>query len=1121
VKRPLIQTLTLIVSLCLVATSFGQDAANSPELLNSSEIRALTAKAESDDSLDAAAKEELLGVLERTQSVIKRTDSYRELTKNYSKAQLNAGLQASEINKKLEAAVSGEQEVFVEFEKTMLLTDLEHQLQKDKADLATESAHLSEAKSKLQVEGTRANEVRLRQAELKKTQESLSAQPAASATGTATDLEKAQRWLYLAQLDSTQAEITMLEAELLSSPMRVDLLKAQQDRSNYQVALLQERIKTYELYVIKLRQEEAEKALSEAESVAEKAEGKHPLILQLATGNAALSAQTSQVTADLEDIRAEELRAREQAQRYEDDLQGIQKKLEIIGMSQALGQVLREQQIRLPGSAQVQTSPSEREKKISSSSLRQLEYEDERRRIANIRAYLEKLTENLSSEEKAAIEDELKSLAIARRDSLTIAVDLEASYLRVLGDLDFTARRLKASADHYSAFITERLLWIRTSAPFSPKTVLALGPEMVRIFEPKQWLQLMVSLVGNVFTSVIYLIALLLIAVMIRFRPRLLGFLAETAEHVGNVEKDKLRYSFIALGLTLLLALRWPFLMFTLGLVVDDSQTQPALGEHLSWALIRTSYYFYGFEVLRHLILPQGLFKRHFQWGDSTLQNIDVQLKAVEKTFVPAVVMAIVGLQMHAAQGYSVFSTMMIIIAQLSLALFFARLPNFMEGRLDSLLLTKTKPLSSFWSRAVRLLLIAIPCLLIVSSLMGYTGTSVQFLVLLLWTVALFSVILLANEFGMRGLRLVRQRMIKRERELAELEAARMVAEGIEEGDEDGLDSFDEPDPDALDDDGRKLLASILGIAGIFGVWAVWSDVLPALGILNNIDLWNQTDTIDGQEMIVPVTLADVSVALLVGFVGYVAIQRIPGILEVLLRQKLEMAAGTVYAILTLFRYSLITIVVVSVLGVLGGSWSQIQWAVAALSVGIGFGLQEIVANFISGLILLFEQPIRVGDTVTVGNTSGVVTKIRMRATTIRDWDRFELLVPNKEFITGRLLNWSLSDHINRLVIEVGVSYGTNLKQAMDIALECAKAHPETLDDPAPFITFDEFGDNSLKLVLRCYLDSVDSRLGISSQLRYDINERFNAAGIVVAFPQQDVHLDTSQPLEISLRTSD
>jgi potassium efflux system protein len=96
-----------------------------------------------------------------------------------------------------------------------------------------------------------------------------------------------------------------------------------------------------------------------------------------------------------------------------------------------------------------------------------------------------------------------------------------------------------------------------------------------------------------------------------------------------------------------------------------------------------------------------------------------------------------------------------------------------------------------------------------------------------------------------------------------------------------------------------------------------------------------------------------------------------------------------------------ITLIVIMVLSSLGARWGQIQWAVAALSVGIGFGLQEIVANFISGLILLFEQPIRVGDTVTVGETSGIVTRIQMRATTIRDWDRRELLVPNKEFITG------------------------------------------------------------------------------------------------------------------------
>ena len=112
-----------------------------------------------------------------------------------------------------------------------------------------------------------------------------------------------------------------------------------------------------------------------------------------------------------------------------------------------------------------------------------------------------------------------------------------------------------------------------------------------------------------------------------------------------------------------------------------------------------------------------------------------------------------------------------------------------------------------------------------------------------------------------------------------------------------------------------------------------------------------------------------------------------------------------------------------TLIGMLGVSWSKAQWLVAALGVGIGFGLQEIVANFISGLIMLFERPVRVGDTVTVGEVSGVVARIQIRATTIRGWDNKELLVPNREFITGRLLNWTLSDRVIRLTLVVGVAY--------------------------------------------------------------------------------------------------
>ena len=157
------------------------------------------------------------------------------------------------------------------------------------------------------------------------------------------------------------------------------------------------------------------------------------------------------------------------------------------------------------------------------------------------------------------------------------------------------------------------------------------------------------------------------------------------------------------------------------------------------------------------------------------------------------------------------------------------------------------------------------------------------------------------------------------------------------------------------------------------------------------------------------------------------------------------------------------------------------------------------------------------GDIVTVGETSGTVTKIRMRATTVRDWDGRELLVPNKEFITARLLNWSLSDQQTRLVVEIGVHYDSDVPRAMQIALDAAKEHPDLLKDPEPFITFDAFGDSALTLTLRSYLPSLDRRLFVGSELRNTIIERYREAGIVIAYPQRDVHLSTSGPLEVRM----
>jgi potassium efflux system protein len=293
--------------------------------------------------------------------------------------------------------------------------------------------------------------------------------------------------------------------------------------------------------------------------------------------------------------------------------------------------------------------------------------------------------------------------------------------------------------------------------------------------------------------------------------------------------------------------------------------------------------------------------------------------------------------------------------------------------------------------------------------------------------------------------------------------------------------------------------------------------VLPALNLFNRITLWSYTATVEGVETLVPVTLADIGLILIFAIASLIAVKNLPALLEILLLKNSSVSASGRYTLVTLTRYLVTAIGLLLIVTTLGLQWSQVQWLVAALSVGIGFGLQEIVANFISGLIILFERPIRVGDTVSIGDTTGTVTRIQIRATTIRNWDKQELLVPNKEFITGRLLNWTLTDQINRVVIPVGVEYGSDTRRALELLASVATEHPRILDDPAPLVTFEGFGDNALNLVLRCYLETLEFRLAVITEVHQAIDDKFRAAGIGIAFPQRDLHLRSVAPVDIRL----
>ena len=228
----------------------------------------------------------------------------------------------------------------------------------------------------------------------------------------------------------------------------------------------------------------------------------------------------------------------------------------------------------------------------------------------------------------------------------------------------------------------------------------------------------------------------------------------------------------------------------------------------------------------------------------------------------------------------------------------------------------------------------------------------------------------------------------------------------------------------------------------------------------------------------------------------------------------MRMHAGERVAMTTLVRYFIVIVGSAIAFATIGIDWGKVQWLVAALSVGLGFGLQEIFANFISGLILLFERPIRVGDLVTVGGIDGYVRRIRMRATTIVDFDRKELIVPNKAFVTSQLVNWTLSDPVTRLVIPVGVAYGSDTELAQKLLMGVAEDCELLLEDPAPAVVFRSFGESSLDFQLWVYLPSRDVWRQAVNRLHSGIERAFREAGIEIAFPQRDIHVRTLGPLE-------
>ena len=230
-------------------------------------------------------------------------------------------------------------------------------------------------------------------------------------------------------------------------------------------------------------------------------------------------------------------------------------------------------------------------------------------------------------------------------------------------------------------------------------------------------------------------------------------------------------------------------------------------------------------------------------------------------------------------------------------------------------------------------------------------------------------------------------------------------------------------------------------------------------------------------------------------------------ILENKLLSHLAIDTGVKHTIVALLTYCVWFLVALLTLSILGVNLKNLAIVFGALSVGIGFGLQNIVNNFVSGIIILFERPIKEGDWVVINGQEGIVKSIRIRATLLETFDNSNVLIPNADILSGNVINWTHADMNGRVVVPVSVSYDTNLEQARDILMGLAADEPRLLKNPAPYVWVTNFGDNGIDMELRGVTDNVMNKGNIKSDLMFRVFRAFADNHVEIPFPQRVVHL--------------
>ena len=902
-------------------------------------------------------------------------------------------------------------------------------------------------------------------------------------------LAEAQRFRSAAEVKALRSERTELESALASQPVRFGAMAAKRAEMAIQLERMQALIGELESRV----SSRVDDATTLTELDIDTDDPAYQIAINLTQQDSQLREERITINDRLQQVREQVQRIDEMSRAVDERFATARRVVEFATGSDALGRVL------LTYWAEVEDFKlSDPSKQLSQQAgdivIDQISHEESLSKLTSASTFINAELRRAGFDPEqvpSSTRSKLLDLTAGYRERLRRTIATESEYLDAMTKLRSDHNALTTKVAAYQTYLEGMLMWLPNHPPLwtlKPSAVTADINYISRKIDA-------ITFSPGILLGLASLLSLLLFL----SDKRLVALQQRVNEKIARPRDDSIRYTLKALMFSMLRASPVPVLL--LGIATGfDPLTSPE--NALINPLMNTfPFVLFAFGLMRRVCEPAGIGRMHFNWPKPTMDRIHGELRLLTRWWLPLLFLTALAHRLTPVSGDEAIGRLMILLVLLVLGY------HISINQARELRAAGASWFDSTLNR-LRMLLTIIILIAIAFIIQGLAFSVVVIIGILINTLWIGTGLLLTHALLIRWLRVARRHL-----RLEELLAQRKQQPGEEPA------SIEEKVPDLGDisEDTQELITSASVAVGAFALYYVWSPLLPVLDGLSRITLWTSSSEVDGQVIVNQISITTVLVVITLAAFTLFAAKRLPALVEMILRSRTSITPGARYTASTLLNYAIIAIGTVAGLSALGLQWSQLQWLVAALGVGIGFGLQEIVANFISGLIILFERPVRVGDIITIGDKDGVVTKIRIRATTIQDWDGKELLVPNKEFITGRLLNWTLSDSHTRLVIPVGIAYGSDAEAALNLLKEVITAHPLVLKDPPPSIIFTEFGDNALNLNARFFINRVEDRMPTLSALHVAINKAFNDAGIVIAFPQRDIHFDADRPLRIAL----